>query len=284
MQIFKNIKSLQHFLDEKRLKKRSIGFVPTMGALHKGHLSLLEEAKKENEIIVCSIYVNPTQFNNTNDLKKYPRDLDHDKDLLKKGGCDVLFCPSDEEMYPRGYQTGIKIEFGDLEQALEGKFRPGHFSGVGLVVSKLFHIVNPDKAYFGQKDLQQCSVVKRLIDELFFNTQLVIVPTVRESSGLALSSRNKRLSEKGKQLAANLYSALAVVEKLMKEGKSPKVALQEGINALNQYPEIEQEYFEVIDKRNFVKATDSTPKAEIAVCVAAFIEEVRLIDNILVFS
>ncbi|MEK6476096.1 pantoate--beta-alanine ligase [Catalinimonas sp. 4WD22] len=284
MQIFKNIKSLQHFLDEKRLEKRSIGFVPTMGALHKGHLSLLEEAKKENEIIVCSIYVNPTQFNNTNDLKKYPRDLDHDKDLLKKEGCDVLFCPSDEEMYPRGYQTGIKFEFGDLEQALEGKFRPGHFSGVGLVVSKLFHIVNPDKAYFGQKDLQQCSVVKRLIDELFFNTQLVIVPTVRESSGLAMSSRNKRLSEKGKELATNLYSALAVVEKLMKEGKSPKVALQEGINALNQHPEIEQEYFEVIDKRNFVEATDSTPKAEIAVCVAAFVEEVRLIDNILVFS
>lgn len=284
MQIFKNIKSLQHFLNIKRLKGRSVGFVPTMGALHKGHLNLLQQARKENDITVCSIYVNPTQFNNTIDLKKYPRDLDQDKILLEKEGCEVLFCPSDEEMYPQGYQAGIKFEFGDLEQALEGKFRPGHFSGVGLVVSKLFHIVNPDKAYFGQKDLQQCSVVKRLIDELFFNTQLVIVPTVRESSGLALSSRNKRLSEKGKELAANLYSALTVVSKLIEEEKSLKEALQEGINALNQHPEIEQEYFEVIDKRNFAEATDSTPKAEIAICVAAFVEEVRLIDNVLVFS
>lgn len=284
MQIFKNIKSLQHFLNKERLKERSIGFVPTMGALHKGHLNLLQQARKENDITVCSIYVNPTQFNNTIDLKKYPRDLDQDKILLEKEGCEVLFCPSDEEMYPQGYQAGIKFEFGDLEQALEGKFRPGHFSGVGLVVSKLFHIVAPDKAYFGQKDLQQCSVVKRLIDELFFNTQLVIVPTVRESSGLALSSRNKRLSEKGRELAANLYSALTVGAKLIEEGKDPKIAIQEGVNALNQHPEIEQEYFEVIDKRNFAEATDSTPKAEIAICVAAFVEEVRLIDNILVFS
>ncbi|MDF9800429.1 pantoate--beta-alanine ligase [Catalinimonas alkaloidigena] len=284
MQIFKNIKSLQYFLAEERQKKRSVGLVPTMGALHEGHLKLLNQSQKENDITVCSIYVNPAQFNNTDDLKKYPRDLDHDQFLLEKQACDVLFSPSDKEMYPEGNLNGIKLGFGKLEQVLEGKFRPGHFSGVGIILSKLFHIVNSDKAYFGQKDLQQCSVVRKLIEELFFSTQLVIVPTVRENNGLAMSSRNTRLSEKGKDLAANLYHAITKVKNLIEEGEKIEVARQAGISTLKEQPKIRQEYFEVIDKRDFTTAADITPKSEIAVCVAAFVEEVRLIDNVLVFS
>jgi len=284
MQIFENIKSLQIFLSEQRQKNRSIGFVPTMGALHPGHLSLLKQAKNENDLAICSVYVNPTQFNNTDDLEKYPRNLNLDKNLLENVNCDVLFCPTNEEMYPYERDNGMAMSFGRLDQVLEGKFRPGHFSGVGLVLSKFFHIVQADKAYFGQKDLQQCSVVQKLVDELFFDTQLVIVPTVREDNGLALSSRNERLSAEGKKLAANLYQALQKVSNALQRGKTPEQARQEGVDSLSKYSEIELEYLEVVDKRNFMPPTDATPQVEVAVCTAAYVEGVRLIDNILVFS
>jgi pantoate--beta-alanine ligase len=284
MQIFESIKSIQTFLSTQRQKGYSIGFVPTMGALHQGHLTLIKHAKKENDITVCSIYVNPTQFNNTSDLEKYPRNADVDKILLTRAGCDVLFLPSDKIMYPEGSDHHIKLDFGDLDKVLEGKFRPGHFSGVGIILSKLFHIVQADRTYFGQKDLQQCSVVQKLIHELFFHLQLVVVPTVREESGLAMSSRNERLSKEGKEMAANLYKALTQVRELLHKGKRLEEARQAGISSLKKHTEIQLEYFEIVDRKSFTQPTEAHPNAELAICVAAFVEGVRLIDNVLVFS
>ena len=193
MHIFKEIKPLRAFLNQKRAEQESIGLVPTMGALHRGHLALIQASKAENKLTVCSIYVNPTQFNNSADLEKYPRTLPADIALLEEAGCDVLFCPGNQEMY-RDVST-LTMDFGGVDKILEGKFRPGHFSGVGLVVSKLFNIVAPDRAYFGQKDFQQFSVIARLVKELQFGLELRRIPTLRESDGLAMSSRNMRLNE-----------------------------------------------------------------------------------------
>ncbi|WPP48213.1 pantoate--beta-alanine ligase [Catalinimonas niigatensis] len=284
MQIFESIKSIQAFLSVKKQQGCSIGFVPTMGALHQGHLTLIERAKTDNDVVVCSIYVNPTQFNNTFDLEKYPRNVDRDKILLENAECDVLFYPSDEIMYPEGKDDSMKLDFGALDKVLEGEFRPGHFSGVGLILSKFFHIVSADSVYFGQKDLQQCSIVQKLIDTLFFDIQLVVVPTVREKSGLAMSSRNARLSNEGKEVAANLYETLMKVREMLQNGEDLNKAKQTGINSIKKYKEIQLEYLEVVDRKSFTQATGNTSKKEIAICVAAFIEGVRLIDNVLVFS
>lgn len=284
MQIFESIKSIQAFLSAQKQKGCSVGFVPTMGALHQGHLTLIERAKAENDVIVCSVYVNPTQFNNTFDLEKYPRNVEGDKILLENAECDVLFYPSDEIMYPEGKDNSMKLDFGVLDKVLEGEFRPGHFSGVGLILSKFFHIISADRVYFGQKDLQQCSVVQKLIDTLFFDIQLVVVPTVREKSGLAMSSRNERLSSEGKEVAANLYKALTKVRETLQNGGDLEKARQEGIHSVKKYNEIQLEYLEVVDKKSFTHATETTSKKEMAICVAAFVEGVRLIDNVLVFS
>lgn len=284
MQIFESIKSIQAFLYTQKQKGRSVGFVPTMGALHQGHLTLINSAKAENDIVVCSVYVNPTQFNNAADLEKYPRNVEGDKMLLESVGCDVLFYPSDEMMYPEGGNDSIHLDFGTLDKVLEGKFRPGHFSGVGLVLSKFFHIVVADRVYFGQKDLQQCSVVRKLIDVLFFDIQLVVVPTVREKSGLAMSSRNVRLSKEGKEVAANLYKTLMKVREMLQNGEAPNKAKEKGINSLKKHEEIQLEYLEIVDRKSFAQASGNTSQKETAICVAAFVEGIRLIDNVLVFS
>src|ERR1043165_7630788 len=187
MEIFKEIQSLKAFLSQKR-NSVSIGLVPTMGALHAGHLSLIEASKRENQLTVCSIFVNPAQFNNAKDLEKYPRTLERDLGMLEKAGCDVVFAPDAKMMYEA--EPMIKFDFGDLDKILEGEFRPGHFSGVALVVSKFFHIIKPTVAYFGQKDFQQFKVIEKLVKELKFDLQLKPMPIFRESDGLAMSSRN----------------------------------------------------------------------------------------------
>lgn len=284
MQIFESIKSIRQYLDQQQQKGHSSGFVPTMGALHQGHLHLIEHARRDNDISVCSVYVNPTQFNNAQDLKKYPRNLEQDAALLEKAGCDALFCPSDKDMYPDGRAHTLQLDFGPLGNVLEGKFRPGHFSGVGQVLAKLFHIVRADRAYFGQKDLQQCSIVSKLIRDLFFDVQLVIVPTVRESNGLAMSSRNVRMSAAGHDLAANLFEALQAVKKGLEEALPAAVARQKGLAILQEHPEIQLEYLEVVDSKSFTEIRKSKQAAQIAVCIAAYVEGVRLIDNLLVFS
>ena len=284
MQLLNKAHEAQEFIALQRQKGHSCGFVPTMGALHNGHLSLLSRAHEDNDISVCSVYVNPTQFNNSQDLEKYPRDLQRDIQILEDAGCDALFCPADEEMYPGRKEQSLQIDFGPMSRVLEGEFRPGHFSGVGLVLSKLFHIIPADRAYFGQKDLQQCSIVNKLISDLFFNIELVMVPTVREQSGLAMSSRNARLSPEGREVAANLYRALQAVQQALKYGQSAEEAHKEGVARLTRHPEISLEYLEVIDRRDFstIKGTDIAE--QVAVCVAAYVDGVRLIDNVLLNS
>lgn len=278
MRVFSVIKDLQKCLHEVRLSQKSIGFVPTMGALHQGHLELVKRAKAENDFVVCSIYVNPTQFNNAEDLAKYPRVLEADRVLLEGISCDVLFAPNDAEMYPK--TSILKFNFGTLEEVMEGKFRVGHFSGVATVVSKLFHYIMPDKAYFGQKDLQQCLVIKRLVEDLSFPLQLVLCPTVRESNGLAMSSRNRRLNQEDQETATHLFRALELAKKHIENNISVEQTKAEVLSYLQTIPDIELEYFEIADGET-LQAVELPSHRPLALCIAAFVGGVRLIDNIL---
>lgn len=276
MQIFREIPPLKAFLVEKRLSGQTIGFVPTMGALHDGHLALIKNSKSDNSLTVCSIFVNPAQFNNASDLQKYPRTLDQDIQLLQSVKCDVLFCPEPAEMY--GTTSLIQFDFGQLDKVMEGEFRPGHFSGVALVVSKLFHIVEPTIAYFGQKDWQQFAVINRLVKELNFNVMLKSVPTVREQDGLAMSSRNMRLNGDQRKQAVVLFDCLNQARSLLKGGKSisdVKSVVQQHVNK----NDLRLEYFEVADSENLTVLKNVDDSASPILCIAAFVGDVRLIDN-----
>jgi pantoate--beta-alanine ligase len=280
MEIFKKIAPLRAFLEEIRRSGNSIGLVPTMGALHDGHLALIKASKAQNSFTVCSIYVNPTQFNNANDLEKYPRDLKNDVELLEKVGCDAVFSPENEEMYPAA--SHLKFDLGQLDKVMEGKFRPGHFSGVALVVSKLFNIVGPNHAYFGQKDWQQFAVIQRIVDELMFGLTLHNVPTLRESDGLAMSSRNRRLNGNDRGQATVLYEALSEANKSFKGGKDILSVKQTVAEIFDKKPGTVLEYFEVVDSKNlnvleFVKGAEKP-----IMCIAGYVGEVRLIDNMFI--
>ena len=281
MQIFSEISPLQAKLAEHRTQKDRIGLVPTMGALHDGHRALLVRSLRDNDHTVCSIYVNPTQFNNADDLVHYPRTLARDVKLLESIGCHTLFCPSDQTMYPNGSDRHLTIHFGLLDQRLEGAYRPGHFSGVGVVVSKLFHIIRPDRAYFGQKDLQQFAVVRKLVRDLSFSAQLVRIPIVRDSEGLALSSRNKRLTNAERKAARRLYQSLERARIAIEAQVSVTEARQEAIDYLTKEPTIRLEYLEIVDADNFGTVSDMAHHQQVALCVAAYVGNVRLIDNVL---
>lgn len=277
MEVYKDITPLQHYLNEHKFHGKKIGLVPTMGALHEGHLSLVRASQRDNDVTVCSIYVNPTQFNNDQDLVKYPRTLDSDLVMLQEIGCDAVFCPSDKVMYigsPR-----LSFQFKDLDHIMEGHFRPGHFSGVGLVVSKLFNIVAPDRAYFGQKDLQQFLIIQQLVKDLSFNVELKCVPTMRENDGLAMSSRNRRLSKEGRVKAVILYKALTEAQKMLQVPVSTDQVKQE-VKAMIEQAGMQLEYFEVIDPDTLTTVTNISEKKNVALCVAGYIEGVRLIDNV----
>lgn len=260
------------------LKSNSIGFVPTMGALHSGHISLIKQAKQENGLCVCSIFVNPTQFNNPEDLVKYPRTLEADLQKLEEAGCDVVFVPEVSEMYPKA--VNLEFNFGALEHLLEGKFRPGHFNGVGIVVSKLFHIVKPTRAYFGQKDLQQCAIVNRLVNDLSFGIELRFCDTVRELDGLAMSSRNTRLGELERSQAPFLYQSILEAKKLLTEKQNVNEVLSLVDEMYAQKPEFEIEYFEIVDFETLEKIEEYKPENKTAIVLAAYLGGVRLIDNI----
>ena len=279
MQIFNSIALLQIFLKSQRLLGHTVGFVPTMGALHTGHLSLVEASKKQNHLTVCSIFVNPTQFNNDHDLAVYPRTLEADCQMLESVGCNAVFAPTPEEMYPQS--PTIKFDFGDLERVMEGQFRPGHFNGVGIVVSKLFNIVQPNHAYFGQKDLQQCAVVNRLVKDLNFSLTLNICPTQRETDGLAMSSRNRNLSPEQRDDAPHIYKALQEAVNLLEENKSSaevKIFISEYFEAIKRF---ELEYFEISDVET-LQPINELQKGKTALCIAAFMGKTRLIDNVIV--
>jgi pantoate--beta-alanine ligase len=283
MIIFKEIGALQTYLDLGRKKGRTIGFVPTMGALHKGHLSLIGRSKEECGLTVCSIFVNPTQFNDPADFEKYPVTTATDIRLLIKEGTGVLFLPSVEEMYPAGLRSVRHYKLGQLEKILEGAHRPGHFQGVCQVVHRLVDIVRPDKMFLGQKDYQQCMVLKKLMEILAAPTRIIIGDTVREESGLALSSRNLRLSEEEKLHAATIYRALNYIKENIStktfgelQQQATSLLLQDGFNKVD--------YIAIADA-NTLKLQNPRSKydgqASLVALAAAFIGEVRLIDNLI---
>ena len=281
MQTYAEIAPLRTKLAERRAQKERIGLVPTMGALHGGHRALLTRSLRDNDHTVCSIYVNPTQFNNPDDLLHYPRTLEEDTVLLRELGCDSLFCPTDAVMYPGGLTDGVRMDFGSLERVLEGIHRPGHFGGVGAAVSKLFHVVQPDRAYFGQKDLQQFAVIHKLVRELLFPVQLIRVPSVRSAEGLALSSRNRLLSVEQQQTARHLYRALTIARTALVDGEPVVQAQRTAVNHLAEVPEIRLEYLEIVDADTFAPVADLAQPRPVAICVAAYVGAVRLIDNVL---
>lgn len=276
MLTFETIKEAQAYLS--KIGNKTLGFVPTMGALHTGHIALIERAKAENDLVACSIFVNPTQFNNPEDLKKYPRTLEADLAMLQAAGCDYVFAPLAADMYPS--LPSLKFDFGNLEKILEGEFRPGHFNGVGIVVSKLFHIIKPNKAYFGQKDIQQVAVINSLINDLSFDIELVVCDTVREYSGLAKSSRNRRLSATGSEKAANIYKSLNLGKNLLQEGKSISETKQAITKFYSELLDFRLEYYEIVSFENLENLNIYDKSKKSAIVIAAFLEEVRLIDNI----
>lgn len=278
MQLLRKIDELKSVLGADRHNGLSIGFVPTMGALHQGHLSLVDRAAAENDRVVVSIFVNPTQFNDPNDLKNYPRTLENDISLLPSRSCDYIFYPSVEEMYPE--PDTRKFDFGSLEIVMEGKFRPGHFNGVAQVVSKLFSIVDPHKAYFGLKDFQQYSIIKNMVKQLEMPVHLVACEAVREADGLAMSSRNALLTKEHRQIAPLIY-------RFLKEAKeesgthSPEDVRRHVIEKINSVSLFRLEYFEIVNDLTLKNVSSWEEEGVKVGCIAVFAGSVRLIDNIL---
>lgn len=266
-------------LKKLRLKKTLLGFVPTMGALHNGHISLLEKSKAKCDVTICSIFINPTQFNNSDDFKKYPVTLENDIYLLEKNGCDILFLPEVTEMYPDGITSKKHFDLGYLETILEGKYRPGHFQGVCQVVKRLLDIVAPTHLFLGQKDYQQCMVIKRLLEIENLNIELIICATLREKSGLAMSSRNLRLNEEQKEQATEIYKTLIDIKQKIKPGPISylKKEAEEYLLSKNFKPD----YVEIADAGNLKTVDNWDGNTSLVALVAAFIGDVRLIDNIL---
>ena len=276
MKIYKTAQHLDEGLEAALNTEKTIGFVPTMGALHEGHLSLVQKAREDGNIVVCSIFVNPTQFNNADDLAKYPRSIEADINLLEQAGCEVLFLPEVGEIYPEGYEAP-KYELGTLETVLEGAFRPGHFQGVCQVVDRLLQIVRPHKMYIGQKDYQQCLVLSKLVEITNSAAEVVIFPTIREADGLAMSSRNRRLKSRARKKAPLIYKALTEVSS--KKGEPLAEVLANASMKLSDNNFL-VDYLEVADAETLEVLTDWSNR-KMVVLAAAIIDDVRLIDNLL---
>lgn len=291
--IFFNLRGpFSEYLAKKRLEGKIIGFVPTMGALHQGHISLINAAKKSCDLVVCSIFVNPTQFNNLQDLEKYPRTMDTDSILLEKAGCDVLFAPEISEMYTpkelelkalgqedKSWMEGKNVTFGHLDKIMEGAQRPGHFNGVAQVVSKLFRIVQPHKAFFGQKDFQQLAIIKSMVKQLLINVEIIPCPILRESDGLAMSSRNIRLTPKQRELVPFISQLLFKVKGL--QTKHTPSELKIIVNeAFAKQSEMQLAYFEIVDGETLETVTDFNTHTQVVACIAVEVGSLRLIDNV----
>lgn len=277
MKLVHTVNELRQELDIQRKAGKKIGFVPTMGALHEGHASLVRYAVAENEIVVVSVFVNPTQFNDKNDLLKYPRTLEADCELLEKEGADYVFAPTVEEIYPE--PDTRQFSYAPLDTVMEGKFRPGHFNGVCQVVSKLFMMVEPDKAYFGEKDFQQLAIIREMVKQMNFPLQIVGCPIVREEDGLALSSRNTRLSAQEREFALNISKTLF---------RSKEFAASHSVEETQQFVEesiassegLQLEYFEIVDGLTLQRIENWEDTDYVVGCITVFCGEVRLIDNI----
>lgn len=279
MLIFTKIADLRTFLKGIKSSSQSVGFVPTMGALHDGHISLIETSKKSCNVTVCSIFVNPTQFNDKADLERYPRMPQKDAQFLEKAGCGALFLPSVEEIYPNKDETNF--DFGNLDKTLEGKHRPCHFNGVAQVVKRFFEIIEPNKAFFGEKDFQQVMIIKALVKQMHSNIEIIACPILRETNSLAMSSRNALLSAEEKQIAG-------LIPKLMQEAK--KIAQEKGIRAAKTFIQDEiarvsimkLDYFEICNSETLEELTDLNSSKKAIAVIALFVGKIRLIDNLII--
>lgn len=275
------IKDLQKAVSTSKNEEKTIGFVPTMGALHQGHISLVKKCCEQNDVCIVSIFVNPTQFNNPTDLEKYPRTIEEDTKILKEAGADIVFVPSVQEIYPE--PDNRQFDFGLLDKVMEGKFRPGHFNGVAQVVSRLFDIVKPDRAYFGEKDFQQLAIIRQMVRQLNIPVEIVPMPIRREDSGLAMSSRNQRLTGDQKTEAVNIYRILSDSKALYNQKTVEEVRIWV-VESINKIPFLEVEYFEIVDGNTLQQIVDWKDTDYAVGCITVFCGEVRLIDNIIYYS
>jgi len=288
MEVFEKIEPLKARLRELRNMRKSIGFVPTMGALHRGHISLIEQSVIQNEITIASIFVNPTQFNNPDDLKHYPRTMEADCAMLQEAGCNIVFTPKELDIYPQGSAKKFDGDFGYLEQVMEGKFRPGHFNGVALVVKRLFEIVTPNRAYFGEKDFQQLAIIKKMVKVYMTDANIEIIPCpiIRESDGLAMSSRNMLLTNDQRKNVALISQTLFAAKKLTTQYSVSELK-KWVIEQIDSNPFLKVEYFDIVDNLELQPIELWTDNKIKVGCVAVVVSSgdgggktIRLIDNI----
>ncbi len=295
MIIFNSTQQLKLYLISIQRQQNSIGFVPTMGALHKGHFSLVNKAKADCDVVLCSIFVNPTQFNDPTDLDHYPRTIKTDLQALENLNCDVVFAPEVAEIYSleelelkkhnqedKSWTEGKPVDFGLLEQVMEGAHRPGHFNGVAQVVSKLFRIVQPNNAYFGQKDFQQLAIIKSMVRQLAIPVEIIACPTLREANGLAMSSRNERLTPQERARAAIISQTLFKIKELYPY-KTTRELIRFAEDELRLEPFIQLEYIEIVDTETLQPISDFKQNKSAVVCIAVKLGAVRLIDNVILY-
>ena len=277
MKIYETVSGLQKELHTFRIREKTIGFVPTMGALHEGHLTLVRRCVAENDVCVVSIFVNPTQFNDKSDLENYPRTLSNDAGLLEEVNCTIIFAPAEEEIYPEP-DTRV-FDFGQLGEVMEGKYRPGHFNGVAQVVSRLFDIVQPDKAYFGEKDFQQLAIIREMVKQYGMPVEITGCPIVREKDGMALSSRNTRLSKEEREKAVLISRTLLKSCNFVGE-KSVAELKKWVVNQIDEEPLLEVEYFDIVDASTLQTITHWDDSRYVVGCITVYCGDVRLIDNV----
>lgn len=277
MNIFNKVVECKEDISKQKGNGITIGFVPTMGALHEGHISLLKKAKKENDISVCSIFVNPLQFNNIEDLRKYPKSIENDIHILSSVNCDILFNPSEKEIYPVPDNT--IFDLGSLDKYMEGASRPGHFNGVAVIVKRLFDIIEPDKAYFGEKDFQQLAVIKYLVKTHTIPIEIIACPILREADGLAMSSRNIRLSSNERTAAPLIYNTLCEARKMHKS-KTVEEIKRFVENSIHNCPLMKLEYFEIANTETLEPVNIIDDPSLCIACIAVYLGNIRLIDNI----
>ena len=278
MKVFTTTNSIKQTLSKEMFYNKTIGFVPTMGALHEGHLALVKSAKKDCDIVVCSIFINPTQFNNVIDLENYPVTIKKDIKLLEENFCDVLFLPKTTEMYPIGLVTK-QYDLNGIDKLLEGRKRPGHFDGVCTIVHKLFSIIQPNMAYFGEKDFQQVAIIKQLVNHLSLDIQIKTINTVREKNGLAKSSRNTLLNEEQRKKASYIYTSLKKIKTLFGKLDCTQIIeiIKDDIQKVNG---MHLDYLEIVDRHSFSPLKDQNNNENAIALIAVFLGDVRLIDNL----
>src|SRR6188768_402815 len=280
MFISKRVPHVREWIAKHKRENTALGFVPTMGALHDGHISLVQKSKSQCDLTLVSVFVNPLQFNDPEDLKKYPRPVESDIEKIYRAQADVLFLPDVVDVYPQDEHDIVNFDPGPMGEVMEGKFRPGHFKGVAEVVYRFLKIIEPDKLYLGQKDFQQVAIIRKLISDLNLPVEVVVGPTLRESNGLAMSSRNMRLTDQGKEEAAILFKTLTSGKKYFDHGEAPALIVQHAMQAFRE-KNMEPEYFEIVDGKT-LQPYDGTMESNFVVaCCAVKVEGIRLIDNVI---